>query len=709
MAVELATAYVNIALASKGLGKDIDKEIGGHEPAAEKSGKSIGARLTGTFKKAMQVGGLAVGTAFSATLAKGFGRLTAIEDAQAKLAGLGHSGQSVDQIMADALASVKGTAFGLGDAATIAASAVASGIKPGKELERTLSLVGDAATIGGSSLDEMGAIFSKVAATGKVSGDVLNQLGLRGIPIMDLLAEQLGVTADEVSSMVSRGEVDFATFQNAIEAGMGGAALESANTTRGAIANFGAAVGRLGADILSQSGAFDGLRKFFVGATGWVDDAAARVGPAAERITAAVSGVVDRLRTAGQSDTARRMFATLERIWDRMVRSGGALVQPLKDIAGTLATASAAIGFSVWELFLGVLEAASVVIESVLVPAITALSQWMRENQALVTIALGVYTGYRLLMTGIAAGKAIVTAATTAWAVAQRVLNAAMRANPIMLVVTAIGLLVSAFVWAWNSSETFREIVIGVWEAVSGAVMAAVDWIVEAVQAAWDFIVDAWQAVGDFLTGLWDGIAGAASAVWDGITGAITGAVTKAGDFIRNVWNGVLSFLGGIWNSISGGFSSLWNGVINTAKSILGGIGNAVSNAFSGIGNIIKAPINGIIQGINSVAIGGLNKLIDGANKIPFVNIPHIPKIPMLAEGGIVTRAILAVVGEGRESEAVMPLSKLDALLDRERDEAGGGEGGGVTINYHVDTVTAKSESELRDDGAELVRLAAAL
>lgn len=43
----------------------------------------------------------------------------------------------------------------------------------------------------------------------------------------------------------------------------------------------------------------------------------------------------------------------------------------------------------------------------------------------------------------------------------------------------------------------------------------------------------------------------------------------------------------------------------------------------------------------------------------------NLPTIPALAEGGIVTKATMALVGEGKEHEAVIPLSKLDKLVSR--------------------------------------------
>lgn len=184
-------------------------------------------------------------------LKPGFDRAMNIEQAQFKLKGLGHDAQAVDDIMQNALASVKGTAYGLDDAATVAASAVAAGIEPGQELERTLKLVSDASAIAGSGLSEMGGIFNKVASAGKISAQEINQLNERGIPITQLLAETMNVSAEEVKNLVSAGKVGFPEFQAAIEQGMGGAALTMGQTFEGASANVMAAFSRLGAGIMT--------------------------------------------------------------------------------------------------------------------------------------------------------------------------------------------------------------------------------------------------------------------------------------------------------------------------------------------------------------------------------------------------------------------------------------------------------------------------
>lgn len=192
-----------------------------------------------------------------------------IEDAQAKLKGLGHDAGSVQAIMTDALSAVKGTAFGLDSAATAAANAVAAGVQPGKDLARYLGLVGDAATIANVSFDEMGSVFGKVQTQQKAYTTELNQLADRGIPIYQWLQEELGVTQEKLREMVAAGEIDSATYFRAIEKNIGGAALESGKTTRGAWENMKAAMARVGADIADS--VLPKLRDAMGGATAWID------------------------------------------------------------------------------------------------------------------------------------------------------------------------------------------------------------------------------------------------------------------------------------------------------------------------------------------------------------------------------------------------------------------------------------------------------
>ena len=209
------------------------------------TGGGMGMSMGGLASAASKLGaGLTVAAAGGAVFTKGMARLTAIDSAEAKLKGLGHDAEGITEIMANASQAVMGTAFGLGEAASTAATAVAAGIKPGEDLAHTLTTIADTAAIAGSGMGEMGMIFNSVAARGKLQGDDMLQLLGRGIPVLSLLADQLGLTSAEVSKMVSDGKIDFETFQAAMETGMGGAAKAMGDTFEGAMKNTGAAVGR---------------------------------------------------------------------------------------------------------------------------------------------------------------------------------------------------------------------------------------------------------------------------------------------------------------------------------------------------------------------------------------------------------------------------------------------------------------------------------
>ena len=428
------------------------KDVG---DAAEKSGKQaergssglgkVGGVLGGWAKKGV-LAGTAAGVALVGTsLVKGFQRLNGIDQAKAKLTGLGHSAASVQAIMDNSLAAVQGTAFGLDEAAGTAAGAVAAGVKPGKELERTLTLVADAATIGGTSMGEMGAIFNKVATSNKVQGEVIAQLGDRGIPIVQLLAEQLGVTGEEVMELSRKGQIGFGDFQAAMEAGMGGAAQASGKTFQGSLKNAGAALGRLGAAVLAP--AFDRLPGLLQDASARLDD----LGPVAERVG---SWIGDNL-------------------------------MPMLVEFGTFAVE--AIG-----RLLPVLGEVGSFIAGIVIPAVSSLFDFLNRYQdVLVPLAAGVlamvaaYRAY-VIITG------ILKAATIAFTAVQAALNLVMSANPVGIVVLALIGLGAALVTAYNKSETFRGIV----DTMFGALKSFGTWLGDTLMGLFNSIGSALLQMG---------------------------------------------------------------------------------------------------------------------------------------------------------------------------------------------------------------------
>lgn len=220
----------------------------------------------------------------------GFNRALSIEDARAKLKGLGHDAGSIDEIMNNALASVKGTAYGLGDAATTASQLVASGVQQGDQLTSVLKTVGDSAQISGRDFTEMGSIFSKVAASNKLQGEEVNQILDSGIPILQFLAKHYGITAEEAQKMVSSGKVDFENFAAAMQENLGGAAQSAGTTFKGAMANVKAAFSRLGEKAMTP--VLNGLRDIFNAAIPLVDAVTTKLTPVFEQWGDLVSNTI---------------------------------------------------------------------------------------------------------------------------------------------------------------------------------------------------------------------------------------------------------------------------------------------------------------------------------------------------------------------------------------------------------------------------------
>lgn len=399
--IELAVAYVSIVPEVSKIAPGVRQALGDTGRYGDAAGKTLGSKMasgaSSALKKGLKVAGLAslgvsVGGAISAGLYKGLGRLTAIEQAQAKLKGLGHSAQSVSTIMDNALASVKGTAFGLEEAASVAASSVAAGIRPGKELEKTLKLVADASTIAGRDMGSMGTIFNKVIAQGKVQGDELMQLSEAGIPALALLSRRLGKTTTEVSGMIKKGQIDAKTFMDAIGKGMPGAALAAGQTTQGAFKNMGAAAGRLGATLAGPF--YHQARDAFSGMTELLDSMDATAQPVMKRFEGYIRGtMVPALRSmapeaktafaalgeslssvvsAGQLDQAKNSAVT---VLTGMRDAAIALAPPLLRLVTVAAQVGAAISVDTWKIFADVLNGTAEVAEHVVAPITSVVAK----------------------------------------------------------------------------------------------------------------------------------------------------------------------------------------------------------------------------------------------------------------------------------------------------------------------------------------------
>ena len=116
----------------------------------------------------------------------------------------------------------------------------------------------------------------------------------------------------------------------------------------------------------------------------------------------------------------------------------------------------------------------------------------------------------------------------------------------------------------------------------------------------------------------------------------------------------------------------IWDNVLRKPISdLLSWMGNAIRAPFEAAANFVKGIFNGILRTIGNgikFAADRINVLIRGYNSLPLApDLPLIPpiEIPQFAEGGVVNRPTLAMVGEGGEREYIIPESKMAAASAR--------------------------------------------
>lgn len=242
-----------------------------------------------------------------------------------------------------------------------------------------------------------------------------------------------------------------------------------------------------------------------------------------------------------------------------------------------------------------------------------------------------------------AVASGVATAATAAWTAAQWLLNAALNANPIGLIVAAIALLVAGLIIAWKHSETFRDVVTGAWEAVKAVVAPVLDFLTTQVPAAFQaiynavkgaveavvgFVTDHWPLLLAILTGPiglavlaiashWDTIKAGISAAWDAIKAVVTTVVGAVKAVITGIFDAVKGYITGVLEAYKTLFTTAWDaikGVVSTALDNLKGNVERVLGAISGVAttawNAVKGVFTTAWDGIKGVVTGALDAVV---------------------------------------------------------------------------------------------------
>ena len=250
------------------------------------------------------------------------------------------------------------------------------------------------------------------------------------------------------------------------------------------------------------------------------------------------------------------------------------------------------------------------------------------------------------------------TLATKAATVATKAMSAAVKflTSPMGMTLGIITAVAAALVLLYKNWDTVKAWLVNFGNTVNQIWTNFSNMVGNAITA----IGQKFPLLGAYLQGWWE-------------------SIQAAVDNVKAIFQNIIDFIS---NVFSGNWSAAWQNIVN----IFG-------NLFGMIVNLAKAPINGVISAINWVLskINSISVTIPdwvpgvGGKTLGF----NIPTIPQLAEGGVATSPTLAEIGEGGEPEAVMPLSKLAALLDeytkKPKPTGGAGrqeDGGGETIVF---------------------------
>jgi tape measure domain-containing protein len=708
MSVSAGTAFIELKPDWAGFSKELSSGL-----------SRAGSGLTG-FGKQMSVAVTA--PILAAAGAAGFFGITtaaSLEQAEVAFATLTGSAETGRKVMADLKALGAITPFETADLTTTAQRLLNAGVAT-EDLTRAITFLGDAAgTQGAQGLDRLGFAYAQILGSGRAMTEDINQIADVGVPIWGELAAQLGVTQAQVRTMASEGKISADVITAAFEQPLGpmqnlvGGMAAQSQTLTGLWSTFKDTVGQGLADSITAS--LPDIKSALTDITAAIGPALTAAGPAFAGIAQAIVPLVGAL--ADVLVWFSELSPEMQK-WIVYAVAGAAAVGPVALGLGRVATAASKTG--------GMLAKVSGGFNKVVGAIFPVWKQLTLFGKF--AVVLGKFTSIlgTVGRTLFGFAKGVVTV--------MQIIGAAFAANPIGLLVVAIGIAVvlvikywdqikGAFAAAWNVIKPVLE---GLWQAVKGAfdavvaaIRAAIAWIgglftsiwaavkpvwdtfwsiltlpiriwwtvVSAIiQVAWAFLQAAFAAIVGFVApiwqGLWDAVSGALTAAW----GFIAGALSAAWAFIVAVFEGIRSSVLSVWNGLWGAVRAAWDavygflsggitrakdvvvnafttmrdkvkGVWDSIRGIVQGAVDAVQGIASGIWNGLKGVINTGI-GLLNAAIRGFNNVISAVNRVPGVNVPTIPSIPRLADGGIVSRPTIAMVGEAGP-EAVIPLSRL--------------------------------------------------
>ncbi|WP_338557904.1 tape measure protein [Paraclostridium sordellii] len=446
----------------------------------------------------------------------------------------------------------------------------------GKELFDQLTKFGNMGSAFGiqeDSLKEMVRQYSQVQQAQVAYTEDLNILQDRGIPIFKALGEVMGVPVSQVKKLASEGKVTADVYNKAIDS--------IASHTTGAMEN--------------QSKTFSGMMSTLEDNLSMLAGALAK--PIFDKMKENLQGLMPKLEEfttlvgkEGIGNAISTMFPQLKPLVDFFTSIGNVLttvvIPALLNFGGWIASNIGPISFLATTIGGAVLAFKGLMIVKGIVSAFQeaqlAIALFSMNAEG-ATIAQGAFNGMLTLGETVVA---LLTGKVTLAALAQEAWNAVMAMNPIGLLVMAIGALVAAFIYFWNTSESFRNFWIGLWDAVKNACITAwnsictffTDTIPNAFNSIINFFKSDWKEILLFIVNPFAGAFMLAYKHCDGFRNFINNLVNNIKMFFVNGFNNmktsVINFATNALLTIQTWGTNVWNFFVVTIPSWITNIFN---------------------------------------------------------------------------------------------------------------------------------------
>lgn len=544
MAYQLAQAYVQIVPSMKGVGKAIESAFDGpSKSVGQKAGDTAGGGFSRGFSAKLGViSGVAssIATKVIGVFSGLSGQILDASDSTQKFAQtLDFAGVGADQIKkltASTQEYANKTVYGIDDIRNTTAQLAANGVPNYAKLAEAAGNLNAVAGGNADTFKSVAMMLTQTAGAGKLTTENWNQLADAIPGASGKLQEAMlknGAYTGNFRDAMAKGEITSQEFNDALmQLGMNDGAIKAAESTQ----TFEGAFGNLEATIVDgAANIVNTVKPYITGAVTALGDGIGKAMQWTNDFTGAL------MKTEGVQTFANGVKSIAGAV--------GSVVGPFAGVIGSLLgfTGGAYSAGGAAQQLSNILGFVGGILQSV-GTFVQQNADWMQALAIAVMAGYGAFQLFSIIQTVVGFVKAFSVAETAATA-AQWLLNAAMSANPIMILVVAIAALVAGIVWFCTQTETGRQL----WADFTGF-----------LQATWQNITDFFQAT------------------WQNITQWFSNAAAN----IQNGWNALTAFIGSIPGRIQAFFASIGQWFVNKFNEVRNGIANGFDSAVSFVASI---------------------------------------------------------------------------------------------------------------------------